>query len=682
MGENSADGLPSQFSLAALSAVMCFYFLAIGYVLLAHHRGDLEVGHCDVCKKALYGGFYVLAPAIVFASLCAGYARYFRRYDALVAIFFLVVVHLMVEYSSTKGSVFLGAFLILMFTVLMAYRINQESARINTPQPYLGGHAIGLNKVDLGLLLCLCLLLVPVDAQLVASNSGIDDHKVSFLIGPSLYSYGYGLVPGLDFHSHYGIAIGPVFSWLLGDGWKAAATHAVSFTIALTFAFYVQCYFIILYLTNSRSLAALCVMSVAVLNFSSAAHFYSPSAFPARYPLLIPFITCFAWFCVRSSWIALTSMAACACLSLLWQTEIGVLMLLAGGSGIMVREWAKPVMFVRAAFLFVAISLTTFLIIAVGLFGSRALSLEFAYQMVYPPLLYGEGFFSEPLKWDTGWSFLYNLPLQVIGVATIGWCWHFFFRTKESAGSERIAAGLVLMLSVIGLLMQVKWVNRSLDAVWHQNATPLLIVALWWTRVWWSNTALSAQFRKVPLPMRAIPAFLGAATLGLALLFVQDRGNPHLYALRSYARYPSLLNAVLMPTSVGMGLKGWDAELTKISKADIDLIKENAGRDKRALIVSPVDWAYLAEAHYAPAAYFVPLVDAFNDQFVVRSFVTAEKVFVDKALLEGRLPPWRATAQVLAILKNEFRPQKDSNTLILFQRDSKATLGKPGERSQ
>jgi hypothetical protein len=660
---------------------MCFCFLAIGYMLLAHYHGDLEVGHCDVCKKALYGGFYALAPAIVFASLCAGYARYFRRYDVLAAILFLVVVHLMVEYSSLKGSVFLGALLILMFTVLMANRINHESVPVNTPRPCLGGHAIAFNTVDLGLLLCLCFLLVPVDAELVASNAGIDYHKVSFLIGPSLYSYGYGLVPGLDFHSHYGIAIGPVFWWLLGDGWKAAATHAVSLTIVLTFAFYVQCYFLILYLTNSRSLAALCVMSVAVLNFSSGAHFYSPSAFPARYPLLIPFIICFAWFCVRSSWIALTSMAACACLSLLWQTEIGVLMLLAGISGILVREWAKSVMFVRV-FLFVAISQTTFLILTVGLFGSRVLSLEFAYQMIYPPLLYGEGFYGEPLKWDTGWSFLYNLPLQVIGVATIGWCWHFFSREKESTDSERIAAGLVLMLSVTGLLMLVKWVNRSLDAVWHQNAMPLLIVALWWTRVWWSNTALSVQFGKVRSPMRAIPAFLGAATLGLALLFVQDRANPHLYALRSYARYPSLLNAVLAPTSVGVGLKGWDAELTKISKADIDLIKENTGLNKRALIVSPVDWAYLAAAQYAPAAYFVPLIDAFNDQFVVRSFIMAEKVFVDKAFLEGKLPPHPETSLVLAILKNEFRPLKDSDTLILFRRDSKATVDKAGERKQ
>ena len=100
-----------------------------------------------------------------------------------------------------------------------------------------------------------------------------------------------------------------------------------------------------------------------------------------------------------------------------------------------------------------------------------------------------------------------------------------------------------------------------------------------------------------------------------ALLFVQDRNNPHLYGLRSYATYPSLLKWPFVSTPPAV----WQEDFDQITETETRFIQDNTKPDEQVLVIAFRDWAYLAQAHRAPEASFMPLLVSFDAQFVDRS---------------------------------------------------------------
>jgi hypothetical protein len=506
--------------------------------------------------------------------------------------------------------------------------------------------------IDLLPVAFLALLLIPSDLEQVTSIVRDEAHKVSFFIGPALYNYAPGLVPGLDYHSHYGLGIGRFFYLIMGDGWKSAAMRAVGLNIAITIAVNVQAYFLLTYLIRSRLVAICIVTALAVLSFSTAHHFYSPSAFPTRFPLLIVFAVAIGLHCAdnrRSAWLIVSALI-CA-VSFLWQTEIGLFFLVTGA---FVAAVAGRFPNYRNVLLFVAVSVATTIVFCTLLFGPRIFSLTFLIECFRPVVLYGTGWGSTPIKWTLrdSWSIVYNLPLQIVGCITVGWAAVKLSRTSGSA-RDRFLTGVLLALSMVGIALMIKWVNRTLDAVWHQNALPLAIVAAWWAHQFASEWRPS--FRK------GVGAAAAVATL-LALLFVQDRSNPTDYGLRSYATYPSLLKWPFVTTPPGT----WQDDFDRITETETKFIQENSKPDERVLIIAMRDWAYLAQAHRAPEAYFMPLMVAFDDHFIDRSMDAADRLFYD-SIVETRtdLPPVR---EALARLKKDFVPVQTRGNLTLYER--------------
>jgi hypothetical protein len=598
--------------------------------------------NCDACKKVFYGSFFLSGP------ISAAAALYFsQRSSGSIALSVIgaLLVFTAIHYAN------LGRFPIAIIVMAIGAGTVHLNRRANSyfPSEKLDTeYSLRVGWVDLLAVMFLAALLIPSNLEAVTAGPLFESHKVSYFVGPALYEYAPGLVPGLDFHSHYGPALGWFFHLIMGDGWKSAAMRSVGLNIAISLAVYVQAYFLLAYLIRSRVASIAIISALAVLAFSTPDHFYSPSAYPTRFPLIIAFVVALGLHCndpSRRGWLILSALM-CA-VSLLWQTEIGLFFLVAGtficaiSGGL--PNYRNTVFFLVSSILFAAF-------LCLLLFGRAALSLTFVIECFRPLLIYGTGWGSAPIKWDFNWNIIYNLPLQIVGCITIGWA-SIRLATTPKTDRDHFITGVLLALSLVGTALMIKWVNRTLDAVWHQNALPLVIVAAWWVR------QFSRSWR--PVTRTSLGAAAIVATI-LGLLFVQDSGNPHLYGLRSYAKYPSLLNWRAAPTIA------WQEDFQRITETEVKFIQDNTKPDERVLVVAFVDWAYLAQAHRAPKAHFLPLLVSFDERFVDPSFDGPAKLFYDNITETYRDYP--RVAGILERIKRDFVAVQTSGNLTLYER--------------
>ncbi len=601
--------------------------------------------NCDLCKKAFYGSFFLSAPIAAAAAL---YASHRTSGSLLLSAVTAFLVYLAIDFANDRGNFWFALFILGIAAITV--ELNRRANPSFSPAESAAGFPLRVGLIDLLPIAFLALLLIPTDLERVTSVVRDEAHKVSYFIGPALYGYGPGLVPGLDFHSHYGPALGWFFHLIMGDGWKSAAMRVVGLNIAITLATNIQAYFLLTYLIRSRLAAIGIVSALALLAFSTANHFYSPSAYPTRFPLLIVFVLAIGLHCVaprRPGWL-IVSAVFCA-LSLLWQTEIGLFFLV---TGTFVAVVAGGFPDFRNVAIFVGTSTATAMLICLLLFGSRALSLTFLIECFRPLVLYGTGWGSAPIKWFLRWSMVYNLPLQIVGCVTIGWATIRLSRPSDSA-RDQFVTGVLLALSMIGIALMIKWVNRTLDAVWHQNALPLVIVAAWWAH------QLTIEWRP---PVRRALGALSAVAAVLGLLFVQDIYNPHPYGLRSYANYPSLLNGPFIATTPGT----WQEDFGRITDTETKFIQDKTKSDERVLVIAMMDWAYLAQAHRAPEAYFMPLLVAFDAQFMDRTMNSANRLFYDDIV--ERRPDNPRFREAMTLIKRDFVAVETRGNLTLYER--------------
>lgn len=649
-----------DFSTAARAVVAALVGCAAAYVALLLLKDylpafqwnfddgfDLSAAqkNCDVCKKAFYGAFFLSGPIAAAAAL---YAAHRSSGSLTLSTITACLVYVALYYANDRGSFIVAAVLLAIAAAMVIANRRADAFFLKESSPTDTPFRVGLP--DLLAVAFLALLLIPSDLERVTSVVRDEAHKVSYFIGPALYDYAPGLVPGLDYHSHYGPALGWFFHFIMGDGWKSAAMRVVGLNIAITLAVYVQAYFLLTYLIRSRLAAIGIVTALAVLAFSTTNHFYSPSAYPTRFPLLIVFALAIGLHCAdprRPGWL-IASAIMCA-VSLLWQTEIGLFFFV---TGTFVAAIAGGFPGYRNTLIFVVTSIAAAMLLCLLLFGSRALSLTFLIECFRPLVLYGTGWGSSPIKWWLRWSMLYNLPLQIVGCITVGWASIRLSRASDPP-RDRFVTGVLLALSMIGIALMIKWVNRTLDAVWHQNALPLAIVAAWWAH----------QFSKSwqPAFRRAVGAVAAAATL-VALLLVQDRLNPHPYGLRSYANYPSLLSWPFVSPSPGT----WQEDFGRITETETNFIQENSKPGERVLVIAFMDWAYLAQAHRAPKAYFMPLLASFDEHFIGPSMDDADRLFYDN-IVETR-PESPRVREVVERIKKDFVPVQTKGNLTLYAR--------------
>jgi hypothetical protein len=604
---------------------------------------DLDAARkqCDFCKKAFYGSFFLAVPtsaavAVYFSAATSG--------SIILSMAAIVATYFSLHFGSDLRS-FGTSCLALCFSLICIGINRRANVRFDA-----GGRAEPYRLVgwlDVLSVAFLWVLLVPTNLEAV--NVLNDAHKVSYFIGPALYQNAPALVPGLDFHSHYGLAIGWVFHFLMGDGWKSAGEHAVGLNIAITLAVYLQAYFLLSYLIRSKFASLVIVASLAVLAFSTDHHFYSPSAYPTRFPLLIIFAVALGAHCRapdRLIWLIASAILAAA--SLMWETETGIFFFVAGCTTVLVAGGFPKF---RNTLVFASIAIGATILACLSLYGPRILSLAFVTECLRPLLLYGAGWGSVPIKWGLSWDLVYNFPLQLAGCLTIGWAAvHLSRRDDERLDFER---GILLALSLIGIALLIKWVNRSYDAVWHQNALPLVIVLAWWV----------SRFSSLWHPtIKLVAGLLSIVGTLLALLFVQDVGNPTLYGLRSYAHYPSLLNLPFMQAPVIQ----WQQDFSRITATETAFIRQKTGPDDRVLVLAFIDWAYLAQAHRAPKAFFLPLIASFDDNFIERSFEGADILFYDPIVESYDQVP--QLAGTLKVVKRDFVPVETQGNLTLYRR--------------
>lgn len=607
---------------------------------------DLDAAHknCDICKKAFYGLFFATAPIGVVASLYFPVTASGSIFLSAATIFVTFVsLHCAIDLRNLTASA-------VTLSIGIALAGFNYRANLFFPDTAISKDT---NRVGVGFdllaIVFLIILLTPSNLEAVTANVLNESHKVSYFIGPALYHNASGLVPGLDFHSHYGLALGWFFHAIMGNGWKAAAEHAVGLNIAITLAVYLQAYFLLSYLIRSRLAAILIVVSLAVLAFSTDHHFYSPSAYPTRFPLLIVFAIALGLHCrspERIMWLLMGALMAAA--ALLWETETGIFFSVAGATVALVAGGFPNL---RSALVFTVVTAAAVVLSCLALFGPRILSVAFVAECLRPILLYGAGWGSVPIKWGLSWGLIYNLPLQIVGCLTIGWAAVRLSQRKDE--QSRFVLGVLLTLSLIGVALMIKWVNRSYDAVWHQNALPLVIVASWWL----------AHFSSIW--RRSIKLVMSAAAIVatfVALLLVQDSGNPTLYGIRSYVHYPSLLNWPFISSAP----IHWQADFGRITATETAFIDEKARPDERVLIVAFVDWAYLAEAKRAPRAFFVPLLVSFDGNFIQRTFDGADILFFDKITEQYKELP--RVAEILNFVARDFAPVETRGNLMLYKR--------------
>ena len=148
----------------------------------------------------------------------------------------------------------------------------------------------------------------------------------------------------------------------------------------------------------------------------------------------------------------------------------------------------------------------------------------------------------------------------------------------------------------------------------------------------------------------------------LALLLVQDKNNPHLYGLRSYATYPSLLRWPFVSSPAVT----WQEDLDQITEADAKFIEEKTRPDERVLVIALRDWAYLAQAHRAPMAYFMPFLVSFDARFLDRSMNPADRLFYD-SMVERR-PEYHHVQEVMKRVKRDFVAVETRGNLTLYER--------------
>ncbi|MFK4485888.1 hypothetical protein ABIA45_000966 [Bradyrhizobium sp. USDA 336] len=649
-----------EYLVAARAVVAALLGCAVAYVvllLLKNHLPSFQSSfvegfdtalagrNCDFCKKAFYGSFFLSGPIAAAAAL---YATHRSSGSLALSVITASFVYLALGAANDMGSP--GIAIALLAAAAIAVSLNRGANSYFPAAKPPADTRFSVGVADLLAIVFLALLLIPSDLEGLTAAVRDEAHKVSYFIGPALYGYAPGLVPGLDFHSHYGPALGWFFHLIMGDGWKSAAMRAVGLNIAITLATYVQAYFVLSYLIRSKLAAIAIITALAVLAFSTTGQFYSPSAYPTRFPLLIVFALAISLHCTaprRLIWL-IVSAIMCA-ISLLWQTEIGLFFLV---TGTFVAATAGGFPSYRNALVFAVTSIGAAILMCLALFGTRAFSLEFLIECFRPLVLYGTGWGSTPIKWDLGWGIIYNLPLQIVGCITVGWAAIRLSRPSDS-WHDRFVTGLLLTLSMIGMALMIKWVNRTLDAVWHQNALPLVIVSAWWIRQF--SAGWQPSFR------RAAGAIAAAATI-LALLFVQDKNNPHLYGLRSYATYPSLLRWPFVSSPPVT----WQEDLDQITEADAKFIQDKTRPDERVLVIALRDWAHLAQAHRAPMAYFMPFLVSFDARFLDRSMNPADRLFYDSTV--ERRPEYPHVQEVMKRIKRDFVAVETRGNLTLFER--------------
>lgn len=477
--------------------------------------------------------------------------------------------------------------------------------------------------VTIGPLVVFGLMIVPSSVREVASRHvGENHHLVSYFSGPALYAYGKGLVPGKDYFTQYGIGHAYVFSFVLGQDARHTLEHYVVFAALVIWSFFGVSYWVLRDFFHSAAWAFGTSLTALLLVFHTERSFWDPSSWPLRYPLLFAFVWAWVRGCGAAAafkWQALAGLLAG--LSMFWNTEPGVYMIVCGCTGFILLGRFKAAAWTGAARMAVAVVLA-FLLPSLAAYGRGVFSWRFGVELFKPFLIYGGGFGAWPVNWLPGWSYLFVALIPGLALACVGGCWAIPQKSREQAYLYLVAA--------LGICLFLKWVNMSINAVWLVNAFPFVAVTSWWLQ--------KAAERLARLPASELhqqfvkwgAGIAVAVAAGWFVWVVDDSRNPALYGARAFWAYPSAFKGLV----AGPVKSDWPPGVGQVPGEDVALIQRLTSPGERVALISYRDWVYLNGAKRPPKFWFVPSVLSFLNWQIEKSLQDADLVFVETS--EGK----------------------------------------------
>jgi hypothetical protein len=522
-------------------------------------------------------------------------------------------------------------------------------------------------------------LLGPHDVPTVASECNTELHVASYLVGPALYYRAPGVVPGLDFESHYGIGHAHAFSLVMGSaGLEKALQRYVLFVLVVSVLYFVSA---MLVLTDwlQNAWAALAVTLLLVTTSCEGLAYNTPSCWPVRYPFLFAFLFCTVRGANSARWCAAAGCAAG--LSAYWQTDIG-LYTLAAGIALYAANW----LFLRGsawrAPLFLVTGVASFFAICTLFFGTRVLSPLFVERLFEPLLLYATGFGNQVLNWEPGWGYWYNLAGPALAVASVGAM--IGYARREGLPPRAVLYGAAA--SLLGLAMLFKWVNRSIDILWSLNGGLVVVVAGWWLWLAWRGLAARLASDTRPVLGFARQVAVAGALVGFAVIGVRADGRAADANYQGGSSSPLVRAFTWMDTfrnPINAMRKGIvpNVHPSPLDPQSVAYIRAHTRKTERVAVLCGAEWNYLAAAGRAPRLHWLQLFLVHSPVLLDRcadDLRNADRVFVDRdalTSLKGVNPA--AHDRVAPILAEQFELADRSPTRWdLYRRKPGPTAGR------
>lgn len=503
--------------------------------------------------------------------------------------------------------------------------------------------------VDVGLIAALLALILPADVRGLATRAMAGNHPVSYLTGPALYHFANGMVPGRDFLSFYGYGPPYLLSRFLTADVNALYGLYIRLIAASLAVFHLSAYWVLRDFFQNRAMPfVLTAVFLALCQYAEGDAYGGPSALAIRYAFVFIAIGILARHMVQPSGRLLVALSVVCAVSIFWNTETGIYTWAITCAALSVRLLERRRLWEVPAF--TAMSLVFLLALFVAAFGPAVLSKDFLYVFLAPLSLHSvSNWVGVLLGWQPGFGTLYQIVMPVIAIGTavsVAGAW---------TGSRTIERAYLLVLSLVALVFMTKWVNRSLDAVWQQNAFAYLAVGAWWGR----SAFRAALGRTTSQLVPAISLAAIAVVSVTVLLNAQDRRQEVTIGLRAYLKFPSIASFRWRKTAGPVQMA--------LDASDIDLVNKIVPPGGRMLLLSEQDWLLLPALGRAPKSYFLPFRDTFSREQVSSSFAGADYFFLDRGATYQY--EWLKD-MVEQILQEQFERSEESTRFILYRRKS------------
>ncbi|MBE9116862.1 hypothetical protein IQ249_13225 [Lusitaniella coriacea LEGE 07157] len=481
--------------------------------------------------------------------------------------------------------------------------------------------------------------LYPISIKYFSVSVASSSHVASFILSPSLYYLSPGATPTIDFESHYGVGHAWLFSNFLSNSLESSSYNLIIFFVACLFFFYATVLFILFDLLESPWYALISGLIILVFGFDNFSF-----GLPSNLPIRFPFIFIFIWLIVRATISRKKIVWGCSAgvatsISLIWQTDIG-LYTLATGIIFLLLGTLKNRKLLKIFFVYLCSFITSFFFVIWIMLGKDAISILFLKRLAEPLLLYGNGFGGVLLNWQPGWWYLYNFIFPLIGFASIAWA--STKGSKQNLHSIQVqnlkkTKMYLLALSLLGLFMLTKWVNRSIDVLWWLNGQALLIAILWWLREIFFD--LSSRFYSLLRSYEVVLSLNWVRTICILVIaiplvviitydpikdFPGGSISPVIRAYKSFKVHPNLISYKDLPYN--------ETQHRPVIASNTDFIKNNIQEGEQITLISTSDWVYLTDAKLPPKLHYMPLYLTHSKVLLERnlqSLQSSSQIFVE-----------------------------------------------------